>query len=321
MQQAPKTVEVLDPISLIVHAIAALGAVGALATGPLLSHPTVLSALLGEDFNVSPLHSAFAGLALLGWLGHLARTAMKWLEGGFTFSLIPRLGDLTGLVTGLLWNLGIGKAGARGRYGYRERLPYFVQLIALPVLVLTGFTLASPALPASVLGPGSLMILTEVHFTAGYIAAAAFMLHLFFSLFTPGALFFNASFLTGKASWARVERMRPAWAGELMDEFVTREEEQGEKPQSVFELLERGNAEAKAGDLNEARATYEEALELFPGYSQALFNLAVVLIKLDDKGAAAERLRQYLKQDAFGPAAGKASQLLEELGELGEGGR
>jgi cytochrome b subunit of formate dehydrogenase len=316
MRQAPKTVEVLDPIDLIIHGLAAVGVVGALATGPLLRFPQTSQLLVGDGFNVAFLHTTFAGLALMAWLGHIARVCLGWLEGGYVFSLLPRVSDLGQLTKGILWNLGSSQRPERGRYDYRERFAYFVQVCALPLLIVTGFALSNPAQPAAVFGPAMLVRAAGFHVAVGYVVAAFLALHLYFSLCAPGALFGNTSFLTGRADWERVQMMRPGWAQELLDATSAQEASVDESPPSVADLLARGNDAAREGDLEGARGYFEEALTLFPGYTQALFNLAVVLSRLGEKDQAALRLREYLKEDAFGSAADRARKLLAELEEV-----
>lgn len=111
--------------------------------------------------------------------------------------------------------------------------------------------------------------------------------------------------------------MRPGWAEELLKAAsVSDDGHEIESAPSVAELLSRGNEAAKEGDYERAKSLFEEALDRFPGYSQALFNLAVVLVRMEDKEQAAVRLREYLSQDAFGPAADKARALLADLEEV-----
>jgi cytochrome b subunit of formate dehydrogenase len=318
MRQTPKTVEVLDPINLLVHALAAFGVVGALLSGPLLRFPATAAYLVGEEVNIVFLHASFAGLALIAWLAHLARVCLGWLEGGYSFSLLPRLSDIGEFVSGVRWNIVGGKRPPRGRFDYRERTSYFVLVVTLPLLIILGFMLSNPGWSAAVFGAPALVGVAELHAALGYLAAAFCAWHLYFSLCAPGALFVNASFISGKADWEKVEMMRPGWAEELLNASgaYSDEGEQEDSPPSVAELLAKGNAAATKQDYEGAKALFEEALALFPGYSQALFNLAVVLARMDKKDEAIAHLREYLAQDAFGPAAKKARTMLAELEEV-----
>ena len=60
MRQTPKTVEVLDPINLLVHALAAFGVVGALLSGPLLRFPATAAIIVLSPLSASSM-TAYCG--------------------------------------------------------------------------------------------------------------------------------------------------------------------------------------------------------------------------------------------------------------------
>jgi len=88
----------------------------------------------------------------------------------------------------------------------------------------------------------------------------------------------------------------------------------------VRRLLEEGNRLVQAGRTAEACAAFEEALRLFPDYSQARFNLAVARLKEGRADLAAEQFRLFIQTDPFNPMADKAKELLEGIGRAKGGG-
>lgn len=87
----------------------------------------------------------------------------------------------------------------------------------------------------------------------------------------------------------------------------------------VRSLLEEGNRLAQKELYAEACAAFEEALRLFPDYSQARFNLGVARMREGRADLAAEQFRLFIETDPFNPMAGKARDLLETV-TRGKGG-
>ena len=83
--------------------------------------------------------------------------------------------------------------------------------------------------------------------------------------------------------------------------------------------LELGNRLALEERYVEALHHYRRALELYPGYSQALYNAARVLALMGEREMARETYRQFLDADPFHPLARKAQAAIREL--AGDGGR
>ncbi len=90
----------------------------------------------------------------------------------------------------------------------------------------------------------------------------------------------------------------------------------------VRNLLDEGNRLAQQQRYAEACAAFEEALRLFPDYSQARFNLAVARMRAGQPDLAADQFRLFIERDPFNPMAGKARDLLESIARgKGEGSR
>lgn len=313
MAGVPAHVEIMDPVDRWLHLAVAVGVTGALVSGPFLESPALTRRVGAEAANIGAFHGGCAFVALMAWAFHLVRVCLSWLEGRNPLGLLPRPGDLAGLMRGIAWNLGIVSERPRyGRFSYRERVPYGMFLVALPLLILTGWAVAHPGQAVRV-GPRVLLIAASVHSATGLLVVPFLLWHLFFALLQPKALYWNGSWLTGRAPWARVEGMRPDWAREIAEEITPESLPEIEEAPSVEVLLERGNREAVGGRFPEAERAYEEALHLYPGYSQALFNLGVVRSRAGNVSGAIQALEEFLKQDPFSQMAPKAREVLQEL--------
>ncbi|RMG58263.1 MAG: tetratricopeptide repeat protein, partial [Deltaproteobacteria bacterium] len=61
-----------------------------------------------------------------------------------------------------------------------------------------------------------------------------------------------------------------------------------------------------------------EALSLYPAYSQAHYNLAVLLRKMGRREECLEQCRKFLQVDPFHPLTERVREMMREVGE-GEG--
>jgi len=317
MTSLPERVEVLDPVDRWLHLAVAIGVVGAFVTGPALESPALAEAWSLDPGAMGRLHGGLAGLGLLAWALHLVRVCLAWLEGRNPTGLLLRSSDVQAGFRALRRQLGLG--GDRpcwGRFSYRERVPYTAFLVAFPVLGLTGWLEGHPQAAVAVLGGRGLMGTASVHAAAAALLVPLLVWHLYFAHLQPGVLFWNGVWLTGHSTWDRVERLRPGWAAQLRGNDAPMEDTEVEsEPPSVEALLEAGNEAARDGRYAEAETALVEALRLYPGYSQALFNLGVVRRRRGDAVGAAEALERFLEQDPFSPVAPKARELLRELRE------
>lgn len=130
-------------------------------------------------------------------------------------------------------------------------------------------------------------------------------------------LWLNLSWITGRLDWEKAERVRPDWAAEILGGFTDGADAPPAEPDeavSAEDLLNQGNAAAHQGKYRVAVQFYDQALALYPGYSQALFNLGVALTRLNERERAREVLQHYLAEDQFGPMSAQARMLLRRLG-------
>ncbi len=131
----------------------------------------------------------------------------------------------------------------------------------------------------------------------------------------------NGEMTAGKAevkvpgAWRRhleEESARAATGAEITPEEKARERQVQEKAQ-VQEELEKGNRFALAESYVEALYHYRRALELYPGYSQARYNMARVLVRMGELEMAREAYQQFLAADPFHTLARKAQEAIREL--------
>ncbi len=317
MSHHPASVEVLDSVDRLLHGLAALGVLGALATGVVAESPA-LAAAAGLDHRVvRAAHGAFGAAAVAAWVLHGVRLCLAWLGGESTWGLMPRWRDLGAFGRALGWGLGLARERpAWGRFSYRERVPYGLQLVLLPALAGTGWLVAHPAWGVGLLGAQGLVQVAALHAAGGALLVPVVLWHLFFAHGQPGALFWNGAWIHGRAPWWRVERLRPGWARELGTSVTP--VAGAAATVDVEALLDRGNRAAREHRWAEAEAAYREALEVYPGYAQALFNLGVVRARAGDRRGAREALESFVAKDPFGPAADRAREVLRQLGEEDE---
>ncbi len=305
MSSRPAFLEVLTPVDRWTHAAAVVGVVGALATGPLVESPAWAEAI-GLPGGAGTAHGVFAALAAAAWVLHLVRVCLEWLEGRNPWGLVPRPSDAAELARTLVR----GPDPGRERYSYRERLPYAALLLAVPALVATGWAVGHPAAAVVALGPDGLLATARVHAAVGGLAMPVVLWHLYFAVLAPEQLWWNPAWLTGRVPWDLARRAWPGWTARIEAELALAGNRQPDEAPSVQDLLEAGNRAARDGDLSAAAAAFQEALDLYPGYPQARFNLGVTLLRAGDRDGARQALRGVLEQDPFGPAADRARELL-----------
>lgn len=318
MAHAPAHVEIFDPIDRWIHGAAMAGVTGALLTGALVQSSS-LGRAVGLGAGVLTLvHGSLAAAALTAWVLHLARVLLQWLESGSRWGLLLRPGDFLEMARGAAWGFGFGRTPPRrGRFNYRERFSYTLFVLALPLMAVSGLAVGQPARFHGLLGNGGLMAAASLHAGLGLWLVLVLAWHLYFALLQPGMLWLNLSWVTGRLDWEKVERVRPDWAAEILGGFTDGADAPPAEPDeavSAEDLLNQGNAAAHQGKYRVAVQFYDQALALYPGYSQALFNLGVALTRLNERERAREVLQHYLAEDQFGPMSGQARMLLRRLG-------
>jgi len=283
----------------------------AVAIGAVLIGTAMLSSV-GAAASL-PLHRAAAAAAVALFLYHglsVAAVAIRrdvtWEEVAF----IPRFSPLP---------------GGTGKYSGSERGDYGAILLWFSLAAAAGLVLYRPS-RFGVSGPGVLRWVRVVHAGLGAAWTVHLLVHHVPGRWLGAAPAWRAAIVRGTVPLAAAEA-RPGWIAALVREGVLvpapREEGAGEEAVDaamVRQALERGNRLVRAGRLEEACAAFEEALRLYPGYSQARFNLAVAMMRLGRPEAASREFRRFLEDDPFNPMAERARHLLEECARQSAGG-
>lgn len=204
-----------------------------------------------------------------------------------------------------------------GKFAPEEKGDYLAILTWAILLAATGIVLRWPG-RLGVPGPAAYAWLRLVHAGCG----AALCVHVLL-VHVPGRWLrstgvFRRAIFSGSVPLA-VAATRPGWIADLVASgaLVPVPEaapiESHRESAQVRDLLEQGNTLAQRGRYGEACAAFEEALKLFPDYSQARFNLAVARMREGRADLAAEQFRLFIQSDPFNPMAGKAKELLESV--------
>ncbi|HEX9190775.1 MAG TPA: tetratricopeptide repeat protein, partial [Candidatus Deferrimicrobiaceae bacterium] len=217
-------------------------------------------------------------------------------------------------------------ADPTGKYSPEEKGDYLAVLAWSLALAVTGIFLRWPG-SLGVPGPGSYAWLRVGHAGLGAALSAHILLVHVPRRWLRAPASFRRSIVGGAVPLESAET-RPGWisdlvaAGTLVPVPEEVPQEGHRESVQVRDLLEEGNRLAQRGLYGDASAAFEEALRLFPDYSQARFNLAVARMKEGRTDLAAEQFRLFIEMDPFNPMAGKAKDLLESVVRgKGEGGR
>lgn len=209
-------------------------------------------------------------------------------------------------------------AGSKiSKYTAAERGDYLNVLLWSALLVVSGILLRWPG-RFGIPGPQAYFWLRAFHAGCG----AAWVIHLL-SGHIPERWFrapvtFRRAIIAGTVPLSEAST-RTEWVADLVSAGTlvpapeeTSTEDHRESGQ-VRDLLENGNRLTREARYEEAVTAFEEALTLYPQYSQARYNLGVVRMKMGDMARAEEQFRMFIEADPFNPVAGKAREMLDEI--------
>ncbi len=208
-------------------------------------------------------------------------------------------------------------ASSTTKYNPAERGDYLNILLWCALLVASGILLRWPG-RFGIPGPRSYYWLRVIHAGCG----TAWVIHLL-SAHVPGrwlrsSVSFRRAILTGTVPLGEAEK-RTDWiadlvsAGMLVPAPTETAPEDRQESRQVRDLLELGNRLTREKKYEEAVSAFEEALALYPQYSQARFNLGVARMRMGQLEQAREEFRQFIEADPFNPIAGRAREMLEEI--------
>ncbi|MHB8834879.1 MAG: cytochrome b/b6 domain-containing protein [Candidatus Methylomirabilia bacterium] len=304
------------------HGLLILTVGGALASGLVLGRPLGVGA---SSLRFWHFFAGFGAIALLGYhLLYLAIRGYVEARGWSGFPLRWSGGDLEAALAGGRFVLFGGAAPPEpDEYRPSQKALYWWSLVALALLGATG----------GVVGFwgrfGSLSLLPQfaaLHRGCALLVLVSILWHLYGVLTWGGGWWPEWSWITGalaaeKASvkvpgaWRRYlgeESARADTGAEATPEEKARERQSQEKAQ-VEEELEKGNRFALEERYVESLYHYRRALELYPDYSQARYNMARVLTRMGEREMAREAYEQFLVGDPFHPLARKAQEAIREL--------
>lgn len=212
---------------------------------------------------------------------------------------------------------GPGASDPTGKFAPEEKGDYLAILAWSALLVATGIALRWPG-RLGVPGPAAHAWIRAVHAGCG----AALCVHVLM-VHVPGRWLrapapLRGAVFSGSVPLPVVEA-RPGWIAELVASGTLvpvpedRPAEAHRESVQVRDLLDKGNQLAQKRLYAEACEAFEEALRLFPDYSQARFNLAVARMREGRAELAAEQFRLFIQSDPFNPMAGKAKELLDAV--------
>jgi hypothetical protein len=222
--------------------------------------------------------------------------------------------------TGWEWSVFCGRpipSPQTGKYAPNEKGDYLAILFWSVLLVVSGIFLRWPG-TLGVPGPGAYGWLRVIHAGCG----AALSIHVLL-VHIPGRWFrpsraFRRAMITGMIPLEEAET-RPGWVADLEAEGILipipREvtSESAQESDQVRNLLEKGNRLVQEEKFGEAARHFEQALNLFPGYSQARFNLGIARWKEGKPDLAVEQFRLFIDMDPFNPMAERARDMLDSI--------
>ncbi len=174
---------------------------------------------------------------------------------------------------------------------------------------------------------GSLSLLPQLaalHRGCALLLLVSILWHLYGVLTWEGRWWPEWSWITGELATEKAKLKFPgAWGRHLSEESAradaeatpeekARERQSQEKVQ-VEEELEKGNRFALEERYVEALYHYRRALELYPDYSQARYNMARVLARMGEREMAREAYQQFIAADPFHSLARKAQEAIRDL--------
>lgn len=305
------------------HGLLILTVGGALASGLVLGRPFGAGASSLRAWHVL---SGFGAIGLLGYhLLYLAVRGYVEMRGWSSFPLRWGGGDSEAALAGVSFLLGGGTAPPEaGEFRPSQKALYWWTLTALALLGATGGAVGFWG------RFGSLPLLPQfaaLHRGCALLLLVSIFWHLYGVLTWEGRWWPEWSWVTGSlAAEKAIVKVPGAWRRHLGEESARADADPGAAPEEkarerqsqekaqVEQELEKGNRFALEERYVEALYHYRRALELYPDYSQARYNMARVLARMGEREMAREAYQQFLAADPFHPLARKAQEAIRELG-------
>lgn len=244
-----------------------------------------------------------------------------------TFPMAWTAGDWKGFVASAGYGFGGGERPApSGHFRYSQKAFYWLTAGFVFLLTVTGVLMGWWDSITFVRPLSFISLLASLHRGIALLFLAALLWHLYGALTWKGRLYFQWSWLNGRVHEDYAKEELPGFyalylkdeearkrAMDRQSEDEAEEEARRLERETVEEDLEEGNRLAREEKFVDALFHYRRALEKYPGYSQARFNMAVVLTRMGEKAMAREQFEAFVRDDPFHPLARKAQEHMSAL--------
>jgi tetratricopeptide (TPR) repeat protein len=273
-------------------------------------------------------HALFGLAAAVFLLGHILYLVMRGYVEDISFRLFPLkfgprdLGAMVSEAGGIV----TGRRTENVRYPPSRRLTYWLFLSGALVISLTGMAIYFWDWLDIGLLSVSLDLIAALHAGTSFLFLVLAIWHIYAVAGGGSRLFALKLAVTGGITEDRLKeyypveyrnireaeaRIREEWR--KADGTALEEEERSRERRVMEETLARGNSLAREGAHLEAAEEYRKALDIFPGYSQAQYNLALVLEKAARRGEALEAYQRFLEIDPFHSLAARVREGIRRL--------
>ncbi len=285
-------------------------------------------AAAAAGWDVAHWHAAFGLAALATVLGHLVYLATRGYIENISWRAFPlrwsredtrRMRAEVSALTG-------GRGLEDVRYSPMRKLVYWSFLAGLPAAAASGAAVRLWDVLDSPLVSANLGFLASFHAGTAYVLAVLGLWHVYGLAGGGRKMSLLKLAVTGRIGLDDFRRFYPDEHRRLMEmeekaaeellraDHVKALENAGEEEKRRIEdLLAAGNRLAKEGSYAAAAEKYRMALKEFPAYSQAQYNLALVLRKAGRRDEALEAFRRFMDIDPFHPLGERAREAIREL--------
>jgi cytochrome b subunit of formate dehydrogenase len=264
---------------------------------------------------------------------HLASLAYLWIKSEKFFRLIDMKltwDDLTAIKNIFLHLFLLKGKPEFGRYTFFQKIDYFVSSICLIILAITGFILMFPVASTSFISISWLPISIQLHSSISALFTVFILIsHIFNTHLHPEKLYFNTVWIYGTLTEEKMKLMHSLEYKKMLKkeadikENIIKKAEEIEKESKVKkekkmleDYLKEGNALAQSGEYAQAVERYKEAIEIYPNYSQARFNLGVAYKKNKQYKEAITAFKEFVDMDPFNEMVTSANSNIEKLTKL-----
>ena len=170
-------------------------------------------AVWGGVDTTRAIHQIAAWAMVVDCVYHLSYLGITtvFLKRPLPVAMIPTVQDARNLFQEIRYFLGLAQERPQyGRFDWKAKFDYWAIFWGMPVMVLSGFIMTYPVL-ATKIAPGWLVSVAYVAHTDEALLAVGwiFLVHFFFTHFSPGIFPVNKSIFTGKVPKERYMREHP----------------------------------------------------------------------------------------------------------------